>query len=74
MAFRRTRVTGSFDLGIAKASSSNSWTNGLYKLEGDTVTQTDLPDKVMVEFTYKGVSFVIEQEVEFTPDMFIVER
>ena len=68
-----TRTSGSFDLGIARSSSSGSWTNGLYELKGDTVTQADLPDKVVVEFTYKGVLFTIEKEVKFTPEMFIVE-
>lgn len=66
-----TRITGSFDLGVAR--ESNSWNTGEYNLIGDEVTQADLPDKVVVEFTYKGVLFVIEEEVEFTPDMFIVE-
>ena len=66
-----TRTTGSFDLGIERISSSGSWTNELYSLVGDEVTQADLPDKVVVEFTYKGVSFPIEDEVEFTPEMFI---
>jgi hypothetical protein len=64
-----TRITGSFDLGVAR--ESNSWNTGEYNLIGDEVTQADLPDKVVVEFTYKGVLFVIEEEVEFTPDMFI---
>jgi hypothetical protein len=65
-----TRTSGSFDLGVARPSSSGSWENGLYDLIGDTVTQADLPDKVVVEFTYKGVLFVIEKEVEITPEMF----
>jgi hypothetical protein len=68
-----TRTSGSFDLGIARTSSSGSWINGLYELSGDGVIQADLPDKVVVEFTYKGVLFTIEEEVTLTPDMFIVE-
>lgn len=46
----------------------------MYELSGDEVTQADLPDKVVIEFTYKGVLFTIEKEVEFTLDMFIVEE
>ncbi|MGI6451701.1 MAG: leucine-rich repeat domain-containing protein [Desulfitobacteriia bacterium] len=66
-------LSGSFDLGVQRISSSGSWNNGLYELTGDEVTQADLPDKVVVEFTYKGVLFVIEEEVELTPEMFIAE-
>ena len=32
-----------------------------------------MPDKVVVEFTYKGVQFVIEEEVTLTPEMFAAE-
>jgi hypothetical protein len=66
-------LSGSFDLGVQRISSSGSWNNGLYELSGDEVTQADLPDKVVVEFTYKGVQFVIEEEVTLTPEMFAVE-
>jgi hypothetical protein len=66
-------LSGSFDLGVQRISSSGSWNNGLYELSGDEVTQADLPDKVVVEFTYKGVQFVIEEEVTLTPEMFAAE-
>ena len=46
-------LSGSFDLGVQRISSSGSWNNGLYELSGDEVTQADLPDKVVVEFTYR---------------------
>jgi uncharacterized protein YjdB len=63
-------LSGSFDLGVQRVSSSGSWENGLYELTGDEVTQADLPDKVVVEFTYKGVQFVLEEEVALTPEDF----
>jgi hypothetical protein len=66
-------LSDSFDLGVKRESSSGSWENGLYVLTCDEVTQADLPDKVVVEFTYKGVLFVIEKEVEITPEMFTSE-
>lgn len=36
-------LSGSFDLGVQRVSSSGSWENGLYKLTGGEVTKADLP-------------------------------